>query len=86
MLAGHFLSKLLSTSGFLKIGLLFYMDKFVPACMNVYHECASCLQRSEEGVASSGTRVANSGELPRRCWKQSQAGRVFCKSTTCSSC
>jgi hypothetical protein len=38
-----------------------------PACISVYHLCASCLWRSEEGIRFPESEVADSCEPPCRC-------------------
>ena len=37
--------------------------------MSVYYVCAWCMQRSKEGIGSTGTGVKDSSELPCGCWE-----------------
>ena len=46
----------------------FYMY-VLPACMNMYYVCASCLQRPEEGVRSTRTEVTDSCKLSSGLWE-----------------
>lgn len=40
-----------------------------PACVLVHQALVWCPWRSEEGIGSSETRVADGGELPCGCWQ-----------------
>lgn len=55
-----------------KIYVLFYMDMWIPVCMYMFHTCAWCLRRSEEGLWSPGTGVADSCELSCVYWDLNQ--------------
>ena len=41
----------------------------LPACMYVYHVCAWCLWRPEEGIRSPGTGVTDGCEPPYGYWE-----------------
>lgn len=46
---------------------LFYVHKWIFACMYVYHAHVWCLRKSEEGTVSLGTGVTDDCELSRGC-------------------
>lgn len=43
---------------------LFNVYEYLPAYSSMYHMCACCLRRPEEGIGTPGTVVAEGYELP----------------------
>ena len=46
----------------------FILVSVLRACGHVYHVCAWCLRRSEDGIRSPGTGVKSGCESPCGCW------------------
>lgn len=47
------------------------MDECLPAYMSLYHRCAWCSGRSEEGIRSPETGYPDAFEPPCGCWEPS---------------